>query len=122
MRVVVFVKATEESEAGRLPSTELLEALMSGRHFRPLLGRYDEEGAEGLRDRRLDSGGGRISRKGWRLTAAVENQDYVCTRHARSICVRCTRLRIRAKVNRAVSTPLQDLSRAQSSYRSQSRA
>ena len=33
MRVVVFVKATEDSEAGRLPSTELLEAM----------GKYNEE-------------------------------------------------------------------------------
>ena len=33
MRVVVFVKATEESERGELPSTELLEAM----------GRYNEE-------------------------------------------------------------------------------
>ena len=47
MRVVVFVKATEDSEAGRLPSTELLEAM----------GKYNEElvaagvmlGGEGLR-------------------------------------------------------------------------
>ncbi len=33
MRVIVFVKATNESEKGILPSTELLEAM----------GRYDEE-------------------------------------------------------------------------------
>ena len=33
MRVMVFVKATEDSEKGILPTTELLEAL----------GRYNEE-------------------------------------------------------------------------------
>ncbi|WP_077960694.1 YciI family protein [Ensifer adhaerens] len=33
MRVVVFVKATEDSEAGNMPSTELLEAM----------GKYNEE-------------------------------------------------------------------------------
>ncbi|HEV7319023.1 MAG TPA: YciI family protein [Ensifer sp.] len=33
MRVVVFVKATEDSEAGKMPSTELLEAM----------GKYNEE-------------------------------------------------------------------------------
>lgn len=33
MRVIVFVKATEDSEAGIMPSTELLEAM----------GRYNEE-------------------------------------------------------------------------------
>ncbi len=47
MRVVVFVKATEDSEQGRLPSTEMLEAM----------GKYNEElvsagvmvGADGLK-------------------------------------------------------------------------
>ena len=33
MRVMVFVKATEDSEAGRMPSTEMLEAM----------GKYNEE-------------------------------------------------------------------------------
>lgn len=33
MRVVVFVKATEDSEAGKMPTTELLEAM----------GKYNEE-------------------------------------------------------------------------------
>lgn len=50
MRVVVFVKATEDSEAGRMPPTEMLEAM----------GRYNEElvangimlGGDGLRPTR----------------------------------------------------------------------
>ncbi len=33
MRVIVFVKATDDSEAGIMPSTELLEAM----------GKYNEE-------------------------------------------------------------------------------
>ena len=37
MRVMVLVKATEDSEAGIMPSTELLEAM----------GRYNEELVEG---------------------------------------------------------------------------
>lgn len=51
MRVVVFVKATEESEAGKMGSSELLEAM----------GRYNEElvdagimlGGDGLKPSRL---------------------------------------------------------------------
>ena len=50
MRVVVFVKATEDSEEGRMPPTEMLEAM----------GRYNEElvaagimlGGDGLRPSR----------------------------------------------------------------------
>jgi len=54
----LFVRRLEEAleryRKGRLTADEAGELLsISGRHFRRLLVRYDEEGAEGLRDRRL---------------------------------------------------------------------
>jgi transposase len=52
--VLRFEEATERYRKRRLTAEEAGELLgMSGRHFRRLLVRYDEEGAEGLRDRRL---------------------------------------------------------------------
>jgi hypothetical protein len=52
--VLRFEEALERYRKRRLTAEEAGELLgMSGRHFRRLLGRYDEEGPEGLRDRRL---------------------------------------------------------------------
>ena len=47
MRVIVFVKATEESEAGTMPSSELLEAM--GRYNEELVEAGIMESGEGLR-------------------------------------------------------------------------
>ena len=47
MRVIVFVKATEESEAGTMPSSELLEAM--GRYNEELVEACIMESGEGLR-------------------------------------------------------------------------
>lgn len=52
--VLRFEEAMERYRKRRLTGEEAGELLgMSGRHFRRLLVRHDEEGAEGLRDRRL---------------------------------------------------------------------
>jgi len=52
--VLRFEEAMERYRKRRLTAEEAGEVLgMSGRHFRRLLLRYEEEGAEGLRDRRL---------------------------------------------------------------------
>ncbi len=52
--VLRFEEAMERYRKRRLTAEEAGELLgMSGRHFRRLLGRYDEDGAAGLRDRRL---------------------------------------------------------------------
>jgi Helix-turn-helix domain len=52
--VLRFEEAMERYRKRRLTAEDAGEVLgMSGRHFRRLLVRYDEEGAEGLRDRRL---------------------------------------------------------------------
>ena len=52
--VLRFEEAMERYRRRRLTAEEAGELLgMSGRHFRRLLERYEEEGAEGLRDRRL---------------------------------------------------------------------
>src|SRR5712691_1028152 len=52
--VVWFEEALERYRKRRLTADEAGELLgMSGRHFRRLSVRYDEDGAEGLRDRRL---------------------------------------------------------------------
>jgi hypothetical protein len=52
--VVRFEEALERYRKRRLTAEEAGEILgMSGRHFRRLSVRYDEEGEEGLRDRRL---------------------------------------------------------------------
>ncbi len=52
--VVRFEEALERYRKRRLTGEEAGELLgMSGRHFRRLIERYDEEGREGLRDRRL---------------------------------------------------------------------
>jgi hypothetical protein len=52
--VVRFEDALERYRNRRLTAEEAGEVLgMSGRYFRRLTGRYEEEGREGLRDRRL---------------------------------------------------------------------
>jgi hypothetical protein len=52
--VLRFEEAMERHRKRRLTAEEAGEVLgMSGRHFRRLSVRYAEEGAEGLRDRRL---------------------------------------------------------------------
>jgi len=52
--VLRFEEAKERYRKRRLTAEEAGELLgMSGRHFRRLLVRYEEDGAEGLRDRRL---------------------------------------------------------------------
>lgn len=52
--VLRFEEAMERYRQRRLTAEEAGELLgMSGRHFRRLLGRYEEEGTQGLRDRRL---------------------------------------------------------------------
>ena len=52
--VLRFEEALGRYRKRRLTAEEAGELLgMSGRHFRRLLVRYDEQGAEGLRDRRL---------------------------------------------------------------------
>ena len=52
--VLRFEEAMDRYRKRRLTAEEAGELLgMSGRHFRRLLGRYDEDGADGLRDRRL---------------------------------------------------------------------
>jgi transposase len=52
--VVRFEEALERYRRRRLTADEAGELLgMSGRHFRRLIDRYDEEGRDGLRDRRL---------------------------------------------------------------------
>jgi transposase len=52
--VLRFEEALERYRKRRLTADEAGELLgMSGRHFRRLIGRYDEEGEDGLRDRRL---------------------------------------------------------------------
>src|SRR5437764_870977 len=52
--VLRFEEAMERYRKRRLTAEEAGELLgMSGRHFRRLLGRYAEDGANGLRDRRL---------------------------------------------------------------------
>src|SRR5260370_22029554 len=52
--VLRFEEALERYRNGRLTADEAGEVLgMSGRHFRRMVVRYDEEGVEGLRDRRL---------------------------------------------------------------------
>jgi transposase len=52
--VLRFEEALERYRKRRLTAEEAGEVLgMSGRHFRRLIERYEEEGADGLRDRRL---------------------------------------------------------------------
>src|SRR6476661_6968868 len=52
--VLRFEEAPERYRQRRLTAEEAGELLgLSGRHFRRLMGRYEEEGAEGLRHRRL---------------------------------------------------------------------
>ncbi len=52
--VLRFEEALERYRKRRLTADEAGEVLgMSGRHFRRMVVRYDEEGVEGLRDRRL---------------------------------------------------------------------
>lgn len=52
--VLRFEEALERYRQRRLTADEAGEVLgMSGRNFRRLIVRYDEEGVEGLRDRRL---------------------------------------------------------------------
>jgi transposase len=52
--VLRFQEAMERYRKRRLTAEEAGELLgMSGRHFRRLIGRYEEDGADGLRDRRL---------------------------------------------------------------------
>ena len=52
--VLRFEEALERHRKRRLTAEEAGELLgMSGRHFRRLMVRYDEDGPEGLRDRRL---------------------------------------------------------------------
>src|SRR6476660_8806018 len=52
--VLRFEEALERYRKRRLTAEEAGEVLgMSGRHFRRLSERYEEEGADGLRDRRL---------------------------------------------------------------------
>ena len=52
--VVRFEEALERYRQRRLTAEEAGELLgLSGRHFRRMVVRYDEDGAEGLRDRRL---------------------------------------------------------------------
>src|SRR5258708_24456257 len=52
--VLRFEEALEGYRKRRLTADEAGEVLgMSGRHFRRMVVRYDEEGVEGLRDRRL---------------------------------------------------------------------
>ena len=52
--VLRFEEALEHYRKRRLTADEAGELLgMSGRHFRRLTLRYDDEGADGLRDRRL---------------------------------------------------------------------
>ena len=52
--VLRFEEALERYRKRRLTAEEAGELLgMSGRRFRRLIGRYEEEGQEGLRDRRL---------------------------------------------------------------------
>jgi transposase len=52
--VLRFEEAMERYRKRRLTAEEAGELLgLSGRHFRRLLGRYEEDGADGLRDRRL---------------------------------------------------------------------
>ena len=52
--VLRFEEAMERYRKRRLTAEEAGELLgLSGRHFRRLLGRYEEDGPEGLRDRRL---------------------------------------------------------------------
>jgi transposase len=52
--VLRFEEAMERYRKRRLTAEEAGELLgMSGRHFRRLIGRYEEDGADGLRDRRL---------------------------------------------------------------------
>lgn len=52
--VLRFEEALERYRKRRLTADEAGELLgMSGRRFRRLIGRYEEEGQEGLRDRRL---------------------------------------------------------------------
>ena len=49
-----FVEAFEQYQRHRLTAEEAGELLgMSGRHFRRLCVRYEEDGIEGLRDRRI---------------------------------------------------------------------
>jgi hypothetical protein len=51
--VLRFEEALERYRKRRLTAAEAGEVLgMSGRNFRRLIMRYDEDGAEGLRDRR----------------------------------------------------------------------
>ena len=47
MRVMVFVKATEDSEAGRMPTSELLEAM--GRYNEELVAAGIMKGGDGLK-------------------------------------------------------------------------
>ena len=52
--VLRFEEALERYRKRRLTAEEAGDVLgMSGRHFRRLIERYEEEGADGLRDRRL---------------------------------------------------------------------
>ncbi len=52
--VLRFEEAMERYRKRRLTAEEAVELLgLSGRHFRRLLVRYEEDGADGLRDRRL---------------------------------------------------------------------
>lgn len=70
--VVRFEDALERYRKRRLTAEEAGELLgMSGRHFRRLTGRYEEDGREGLRDRRL----GKVSPRrapGWELARMQE--------------------------------------------------
>jgi hypothetical protein len=54
MRVIVFVKATEDSEASVLPSPELIEAM--GKYNEELINAGIMVGGDGLKARSLPSG------------------------------------------------------------------
>jgi len=73
-----FEDAFQRFRARRLTAEEAGELLgMSGRHFRRLCGRYGEDGAEGLRDRRL----GRASPRRAALGELERMRGLFCERY-----------------------------------------
>ena len=107
--VLRFEEAHERYRKRRLTAEEAGEVLgMSGRHFRRLLLRYEEEGAEGLRDRRL----GKISPRRAPATELTRMQrlyqeryrdftvkhfhEQLQKRHGYTLCYTVTRLALQA--------------------------
>lgn len=107
--VLRFEEALERYRKRRLTAEEAGEVLgMSGRHFRRLLLRYEEEGAQGLRDRRLGKASPRrapaveltrmqrLYQERYRDFTVKHFHEQLEKRHGYKLCYTVTRLALQA--------------------------